>query len=198
MKYGSTMATWNQMAYKGPKKSEPTIFNLGSYKSGSTSVEAAARQMGLSSCKIGWGEAGAGGHVAFSALGALAYQHCPVWDKANPHCGHHIDVIRHASSRCQMLGDAPWPFAWPIAMRAYPHAKVILTRHKTCADWVYHVHARSAAPSPPPLWCRASWPHAPRLSCTQVLGLWNAGYGRGALATCWCAHHGLLRLSLRP
>ena len=139
MKYGSTLSTWDKLRYSGPKSPLRTVFNIGSYKTGSTSAEAAARQLGISSCKIGWGEAGGNKDVAFSALSTCAFEQCPVWDDRNPKCGHNIDVIRHAPTICKMLGDAPWPFAWPITMRAYPYAKIILTRQKTCADWVYHV-----------------------------------------------------------
>ena len=155
--YGSTLATWDKMEYQGPQDNTSIIFNIGSYKTGSTSADAAARQLGLKSCKIGWGEAGGNAGVAFSATGTLAYKACPVWDDSNSRCEHSIDIFRGATHTCQMLGDAPWPFAWPTAMRAYPQAKFILSRQKTCADWVFHVQ-----------------------------GLWNAGYGRGDQTTCWC------------
>jgi hypothetical protein len=41
-------------------------------------------------------------------------------------------------------------------MRAFPNAKFILSRQKTCKDWVYHVK-----------------------------GLWNAGSGQSTSSTCW-------------
>jgi hypothetical protein len=119
-------------------------------------VEAAARQLGVKSCKVGWGDCGRGGKVAFSANAAAQYKICPIWDNHNSKCAHDIDVMRNAPFKCRMLSDAPWPFAWPAAMRAYPRARIILTRQKTCADWLYHVK-----------------------------GLWNTGHGRGALTTCW-------------
>jgi hypothetical protein len=156
LKGGSRLTDWAADIYTGPKSNIPTIINVGSYKTGSTSVEAAARQLGVKSCKIGWGDCGYGGGVAFEGSAAAAYRACPIWDDTNSHCGHGIDIIRNAAVNCQMLGDAPWPFAWPTAMRAYPRARIILTRQKTCADWLYHVK-----------------------------GLWNAGSGRGGLTTCW-------------
>merc|ERR1719331_3214917 len=114
------------MEYKGPQANISAIFNIGSYKTGSTSVDAAARQLGFKSCKIGWGrgvhDPSVAPRLAYSATATLAYTACPVWDAANPMCDAHDDagLFRRASQTCQMLGDAPWPFAWPTAMRAYP------------------------------------------------------------------------------
>jgi hypothetical protein len=156
LKYGSTMSTWHGMAYKGPRSGVRTIFNVGSYKTGSTSVDAAALQMGTMSCKVGWGDCGEPSDSAFSPWTSLRYKWCPIWDNNNPNCKHNIDLVRSSPKKCKMLGDAPWPFTWPTAMRAYPNSKIILTRQKTCADWVYHVQ-----------------------------GLWNSGKGKGSLTTCW-------------
>jgi hypothetical protein len=65
-----------------------------------------------------------------------------------------------AIEQCATVGDAPWIFLAPVLMRAFPKAKFVYTRQKTCHDWVYHVS-----------------------------GLINAGYGGGPLEPCYYGGH---------
>jgi hypothetical protein len=157
LKYGSTYDTYDVESYSGPKSDHPAIFNLGSYKSGSTSVDAAVEKMHRRACKVGWGDLGdEGAAIAFKADAALAYKRCPIWDDNNENCGPNVAPIRRAPTQCTVVGDAPWMWVWPKVLRAYPKAKIILSRQKTCADWVYHMQ-----------------------------GLWNAGIGGGNAQECW-------------
>ena len=156
-KDGSRVTDFDSFTYDGPVSNQTVYFNLGSFKTGSTSVQAAAKQLGFNGCKLGWES---GGKAAFDGAAIAPYQKCPIATEESP-CDDErrtdVDRLRNAPFRCQVLGDAPWPFAWPTVMRAFPKAKFILSRQKTCADWVYHVN-----------------------------GLWNGGYGRSSSATCWC------------
>ena len=167
-KAGSRVTDYANFKYDGPTSNRTVVFNLGSYKTGSTSVDVAVKKMRMKSCKVGWG--GRAGSVAAFDGGAIhEYQKCPVSTPGEECPGPGASPVRDAQFECDVLGDAPWPFAWPTAMRAFPNAKFILSRQKTCKDWVYHVR-----------------------------GLWNAGSGHSTSSTCWCVflppRHGRTRL----
>jgi hypothetical protein len=154
-KTGSRVTDYSKFEYDGPTSNRSVVFNLGSYKTGSTSVDVAVKKLGMKSCKVGWNGA-AGSKAAFDGNHIHEYQKCAV-NTPDAKCpGREADPVRDAQFTCDVLGDAPWPFAWPTAMRAFPNAKFILSRQKTCKDWVYHVR-----------------------------GLWNAGSGQSTSATCW-------------
>jgi hypothetical protein len=158
---GSHLGDYKTFTYDGKTSGHHVVFNLGSYKSGSTSVDAAVQRLGLRACKIGWGDLGDDDSIkdlAFRGEAVLQFDRCPVQDSNNPECEDYTGVLRKAPNVCDVVGDSPWPFNWPTVMRAYPYAKFILSRQKTCADWVYHVR-----------------------------GLWEAGGGVGDLTTCWFA-----------
>jgi hypothetical protein len=153
---GSHMNDYKTFKLNGKTSDHTAVFNLGSYKTGSTSVDAAIQQLGMRACKVGWGDLGDDDYtmgMAFDPAAIQKFDQCPVaqWD-----CNDGVDVLRRAPLECDAVGDSPWPFSWPTVMRAFPKAKFILTRQKTCADWVYHVR-----------------------------GLWQAGDGIGELTTCW-------------
>jgi hypothetical protein len=155
-KTGSRVADYASFKYDGPTSNRSVVFNLGSYKTGSTSVDVAVKKLGMKSCKVGWNGA-AGRKAAFDGGSITEYQKCPINTPEAQCPGRDAYPVRDAQFACDVLGDAPWPFAWPTAMRAFPNAKFILSRQKTCKDWVYHVR-----------------------------GLWNAGSGQSTSSTCWC------------
>ena len=155
-KTGSRVTDYASFKYDGPISNRSVVFNLGSYKTGSTSVDVAVKKLGMKSCKVGWNGA-AGRKAAFDGGSITEYQKCPINTPEAQCPGRDADPVRDAQFGCDVLGDAPWPFAWPTAMRAFPNAKFILSRQKTCKDWVYHVR-----------------------------GLWNAGSGQSTSSTCWC------------
>ena len=147
--------------YSGPTSDREVVFNLGAYKSGSTSFDAAAQQLGMRACKTGWGEVGPGGGVSFDINGIAAFTKCPVPSPDGCTPGPpNIDVFHRAIEQCGVVGDAPWAYLTPVLMRAFPKAKFVYTRQKTCHDWVYH-----------------------------VTGLVQAGYCGGALLPCFYAGH---------
>jgi hypothetical protein len=154
-KTGSRVTDYASFKYDGPTSNRSVVFNLGSYKTGSTSVDLAVKKMGMKSCKVGW-NGDAGSRAAFDGGNIRDYQKCAI-NTPDAQCpGRGADPVRNAQFTCDVLGDAPWPFTWPTAMRAFPNAKFILSRQKTCKDWVYHVK-----------------------------GLWNAGSGQSTSSTCW-------------
>ena len=75
---GSHTHDFDTFEYNGPTSDREVVFNLGAYKSGSTSFDAAAQMLGLRSCKTGWGEVGPGGGVSFDINGVAAFDKCPV------------------------------------------------------------------------------------------------------------------------
>jgi hypothetical protein len=154
-KTGSRVTDYASFKYDGPTSNRSVVFNLGSYKTGSTSVDLAVKKMGMKSCKVGW-NGDAGSRAAFDGGNIRDYQKCPINTPDAQCLGRGADPVRNAQFTCDVLGDAPWPFTWPTAMRAFPNAKFILSRQKTCKDWVYHVK-----------------------------GLWNAGSGQSTSSTCW-------------
>ena len=154
-KTGSRVTDYASFKYDGPTSNRSIVFNLGSYKTGSTSVDVAVKKMGMKSCKVGW-NGDAGSRAAFDGGNIRDYQKCPINTPDAQCLGRGADPVRNAQFTCDVLGDAPWPFTWPTAMRAFPNAKFILSRQKTCKDWVYHVK-----------------------------GLWNAGSGQSTSSTCW-------------
>jgi len=154
-KTGSRVTDYASFKYDGPTSNRSIVFNLGSYKTGSTSVDVAVKKMGMKSCKVGW-NGDAGSRAAFDGGNIRDYQKCAI-NTPDAQCpGRGADPVRNAQFACDVVGDAPWPFTWPTAMRAFPNAKFILSRQKTCKDWVYHVK-----------------------------GLWNAGSGQSTSSTCW-------------
>jgi len=154
-KTGSRVTDYASFKYDGPTSNRSVVFNLGSYKTGSTSVDVAVKKMGMKSCKVGW-NGDAGSRAAFDGGNIRDYQKCAI-NTPDAQCpGRGADPVRNAQFACDVVGDAPWPFTWPTAMRAFPNAKFILSRQKTCKDWVYHVK-----------------------------GLWNAGSGQSTSSTCW-------------
>jgi hypothetical protein len=159
---GSHTHDFDTFEYNGPTSDREVVFNLGAYKSGSTSFEAAAQMLGLRSCKTGWGEVGAGGEVSFDLGGVAAFAQCPVPGPkgCTPKRVPNVDIFNRAIEQCATVGDAPWIFLAPVLMRAFPKAKFVYTRQKTCHDWVYHVS-----------------------------GLINAGYGGGPLEPCYYGGH---------
>jgi len=159
---GSHTHDFDTFEYNGPTSDREVVFNLGAYKSGSTSFDAAAQMLGLRSCKTGWGEVGPGGGVSFDINGVAAFDKCPVPgpDGCTPKRVPNVDIFNRAIQQCAVVGDAPWAFLAPIVMRAFPKAKFVYTRQKTCHDWVYHVS-----------------------------GLVNAGYAKGQLLPCFYAGH---------
>ena len=159
---GSHTHDFDTFEYNGPTSDREVVFNLGAYKSGSTSFDAAAQMLGLRSCKTGWGEVGPGGGVSFDINGVAAFDKCPVPgpDGCTPKRVPNVDIFNRAIQQCAVVGDAPWAFLAPIVMRAFPKAKFVYTRQKTCHDWVYHVS-----------------------------GLVNAGYAKGPLLPCYYAGH---------
>ena len=154
-KSGSRVTDYANFKYDGPTSNRSVVFNLGSYKTGSTSVDVAVKKLGMKSCKVGWNGA-AGSAAAFDGNHIHEYQQCAINTPDHKCPGREADPVRDAQFACDVLGDAPWPFAWPTAMRAFPNAKFILSRQKTCKDWVFHVR-----------------------------GLWNAGSGQSTSSTCW-------------
>jgi hypothetical protein len=154
-KTGSRVTDYASFKYDGPTSNRSVVFNIGSYKTGSTSVDVAVKKMGMKSCKVGW-NGDAGSRAAFDGGNIRDYQKCAINTPDAKCLGRGADPVRNAQFACDVVGDAPWPFAWPTAMRAFPNAKFILSRQKTCKDWVYHVK-----------------------------GLWNAGSGQSTSSTCW-------------
>jgi hypothetical protein len=154
-KTGSRVTDYASFKYDGPTSNRSVVFNLGSYKTGSTSVDLAVKKMGMKSCKVGW-NGDSGSRAAFDGGNIRDYQKCAINTPDAKCLGRGADPVRNAQFACDVVGDAPWPFAWPTAMRAFPNAKFILSRQKTCKDWVYHVK-----------------------------GLWNAGSGQSTSSTCW-------------
>jgi len=154
-KAGSRVTDYHNYKYDGPISNRTVVFNLGSYKTGSTSVDVAVKKLGMTSCKVGWGN-GPGKSAAFDGGAIREYQKCAINTPEAPCPGPEANPVRNAQFTCDVLGDAPWPFAWPTTMRAFPNAKFILSRQKTCKDWQYHVR-----------------------------GLWNAGSGHSTSSTCW-------------
>jgi hypothetical protein len=154
-KTGSRVTDYASFKYDGPTSNRSVVFNLGSYKTGSTSVDLAVKKMGMKSCKVGW-NGDSGSRAAFDGGNIRDYQKCAINTPDAQCLGRGADPVRNAQFTCDVLGDAPWPFTWPTAMRAFPNAKFILSRQKTCKDWVYHVK-----------------------------GLWNAGSGQSTSSTCW-------------
>ena len=127
------------MPWNGPTSDREVVFNLGGYKSGSTSINAAMKKLGLRTCKTAWNEIPGAGGLSFDLPSIANFQ-------ASPTDG---DTPLHQGVReCDALGDAPWPFLFPTLMRAFPKAKFVLTRQPTCADWVYHVSG---------LWQSGAW-----------------------------------------
>ena len=167
-KTGSRVTDYASFKYDGPTSNRSVVFNLGSYKTGSTSVDLAVKKMGMKSCKVGW-NGDAGSRAAFDGGNIRDYQKCPINTPDAQCLGRGADPVRNAQFTCDVLGDAPWPFTWPTAMRAFPNAKFILSRQKTCKDWVYHVK-----------------------------GLWNAGSGQSTSSTCWCVFPCAARPTPRP
>ena len=154
-KTGSRVTDYASFKYDGPTSNRSVVFNLGSYKTGSTSVDLAVKKMGMKSCKVGW-NGDAGSRAAFDGGNIRDYQKCPINTPDAQCLGRGADPVRNAQFTCDVLGDAPWPFTWPTAMRAFPNAKFILSRQKTCKDWAFHVR-----------------------------GLWNAGSGQSTSSTGW-------------
>jgi len=105
------------------------VFNLGSYKTGSSSLNEALESLGFHACKTAWNDLG--GQFASFDMASIADF------KASPTSGD--SPLHKAVNRCTALGDAPWLFLFPTLMRAFPKAKFILTRQPSCEDWVYHV-----------------------------------------------------------
>ena len=105
------------------------VFNLGSYKTGSSSLNEALESLGFHACKTAWNDLG-GQFASFDMVSIAAF-------KASPTSGD--SPLHKAINRCTALGDAPWLFLFPTLMRAFPKAKFILTRQPSCEDWVYHV-----------------------------------------------------------
>ena len=159
---GSHTHDFDTLEYNGPTSDVDIVFNLGAYKSGSTSFDAAAQMLGMRSCKTGWGEVGADHGVSFDIDGVAAFDKCPIPGPkgCTPDRVPNVDIFNRAIGQCAVVGDAPWAFLAPILMRAFPKAKFVYTRQKTCHDWVYHVS-----------------------------GLVNAGYASGPLLPCFYAGH---------
>lgn len=156
---GSRTHDFDTFEYNGPVSDREVVFNLGAYKTGSTSFDAAASQLGLRACKTGWGDLGPGGDISFQIDGLKWFNDCPVrngsWGKeCTPNA--QVEIFQRAIANCQVVGDAPWPYLYPTLMRAFPKAKFVYTRQKTCSDWIYH-----------------------------VTGLYEAGLSGGPLLPCW-------------
>ena len=139
------------------------VFNLGSYKTGSTSLNEALDSLGFHACKTAWNDLG-GQYASFDMASIAAFA-------ASPTSGD--SPLHKAVATCTALGDAPWLFLFPTLMRAFPKAKFILTRQPTCEDWVYHVRG---------LWQWMGW-LGEEQKWTTPLG---KKYGiAGELNTCW-------------
>ena len=147
----------------GETSDREVIFNLGSYKTGSTSLNEALGLLGYRACKTAWGELG-GQYASFDMTSIAAF-------KASPLKG---DLPLHkAVQKCDALGDAPWLFLFPTLMQKFPKAKFILTRQPTCEDWVYHVRG---------LWQWMGW-LGKEQNWTTALGKKNGLAGE--LNKCW-------------
>ena len=155
---GSHFHDYDTFEYNGPTDDREIVFNLGAYKTGSTSFDAAAQKLGMRACKTGWGEVGPGGGISFSLDASYDFTQCPVPGdgKANGCDGRSTGIFHKAINQCAVVGDAPWPYLFPTLMRAFPKAKFVYTRQKSCRDWIYH-----------------------------VTGLVNAGYCGGPLLPCF-------------
>ena len=156
---GSRTHDFDTFEYNGPVSDREVVFNLGAYKTGSTSFDAAAAQLGMRSCKTGWGDLGAGGDISFQIDGLKWFNDCPVRNgtsgkECTPNAA--VEIFQRAIANCAVVGDAPWPYLYPTLMRAFPKAKFVYTRQKTCSDWIYH-----------------------------VTGLYEAGLSGGPLLPCW-------------
>ena len=138
---GSHTHDFDSFEYNGPTSDREVVFNLGAYKSGSTSFDAAAQMLGMRSCKTGWGEVGPDAGVSYDINSVAAFNKCPVPGPkgCSPERVPNVDIFNRAIEECAVVGDAPWVFLAPIVMRAFPKAKFVYTRQKTCHDWVYHV-----------------------------------------------------------
>ena len=154
---GSRSHDFDTFEYNGPTSDREVIFNLGAYKTGSTSFDAAAEQLGMRACKTGWGDLGPGGDISFQIDGLKWFNDCPV-PNGKEACtpAPSIEIFHRAIANCGAVGDAPWPYLYPTLMRAFPKAKFVYTRQKTCSDWIYH-----------------------------VTGLYEAGLSGGPLLPCW-------------
>ena len=157
---GSKTHDFDTFEYHGPKSDREMVFNLGAYKTGSTSFDAAAQQLGMRACKVGWGDLGPGGDISFQLDGLKWFNDCPVRNDSTSRkeCTPMpaVEIFQRAISRCAVVGDAPWPYLYPTLMRAFPKAKFVYTRQKSCSDWIYH-----------------------------VTGLYEAGLSGGPLLPCW-------------
>ena len=158
---GSRTHDYDTFEYNGPVSDREVVFNLGAYKTGSTSFDAAAAQLGLRSCKTGWGDLGPGGDISFQIDGLKWFNDCPVRNGSSGHRNEcmpnaQVEIFQRAIANCAVVGDAPWPYLYPTLMRAFPKAKFVYTRQKTCSDWIYH-----------------------------VTGLYEAGLSGGPLLPCW-------------
>ena len=156
---GSRTHDFDTFEYNGPVSDREVVFNLGAYKTGSTSFDAATQQLGMRACKTGWGDLGAGGDISFQIDGLKWFNDCPVRnDSSGKECTVNaaVDIFQRAIANCDVVGDAPWPYLYPTLMRAFPKAKFVYTRQKSCSDWIYH-----------------------------VTGLYEAGLSGGPLLPCW-------------
>jgi hypothetical protein len=154
---GSRTFDFDKFEYNGPTSDREVIFNLGAYKTGSTSFDAAVQQLGMRACKTGWGDLGPGGDISFQLDGLKAFNDCPV-SGGTKGCVPVpvVQIFQRAIANCAAVGDAPWPYLYPVLMRAFPKAKFVYTRQKSCSDWLYH-----------------------------VTGLYEAGLSGGPLLPCW-------------
>ena len=152
---GSRTHDFDSFEYNGPVSDREVVFNLGAYKTGSTSFDAAATQLGMRACKTGWGDVGPGGDISFQLDGLKWFNDCPVKsDSCQVNAA--VEIFQRAIANCDVVGDAPWPYLYPTLMRAFPKAKFVYTRQKSCSDWIYH-----------------------------VTGLYEAGLSGGPLLPCW-------------
>ena len=107
-KTGSRVTDYASFKYDGPISNRSVVFNLGSYKTGSTSVDVAVKKLGMKSCKVGWNGA-AGRKAAFDGGSITEYQKCPI-NTLEAQCpGRDADPVRDAQFGCCLLYTSPSP-----------------------------------------------------------------------------------------
>jgi hypothetical protein len=123
---GSRYRDYDKMEDARRTSEKRIIFNLGSIKSGGSSINNALSRLGVKACKTSWE------HTTGEVQRPISLEDIAAF-KANPVKGD--TPLHRAIDECDSLNDVPWTYLYPTLLRAFHRAKFILTRQPSCTHW---------------------------------------------------------------